>query len=274
LVAYIDTKIEAASRFITNFMPVDTDTDTTYEALLECSTSFFEATKDHMVQAFKDAVQYLPPSAQHKRLNINLDARTISIVVRLNPTEKWPVFLFPTGELVITPESKLAKILEIPVRVAMEWEQLNYMWTNLHSDDMGLDNPQLAYLMPWIREVLADFDTTQLPVDVKQAERKAIDREVATIMRDTTVPFYPRLSKALTTLARSGKMLFSQYRLLEATYNERTLERSLITVEPTPNLLEVWVHEHMRETISEWHNDKSERIQRALNKVVKSNSGE
>ena len=272
LIAYIDTKIEAASRFITNYMPVDIDTDDAYEALLECSTVFSEATKDHMVQAFKDAVQYLPPSAQHKRLNINLVKRTITIVVRLNSTSKWPMFLFPSGGLGVTHESKLAQLLQTPVRVAMEWEHLRFMWDTLHSDNMNLSNQQLAHLMPWIREVLADFDTTQLPTEMKQAERKLIDREVATIMRDWNVAFYPRLSKALTTLARSGRALFAQYRLLEATYNENTLDRSIITVEPSSSLIEEWVHEHMKETIVEWQNDKNERVQRALNRF--DNSGE
>lgn len=274
LITYIDTKIEAASRFITNYMPIDINTDDAYEALLECSSVFSEATKDHMIQAFKDAVQYLPPQASHhKRFHIALNNRTVVIVVRLNSTERWPVFLFPAGGLAVTPESKLAQLLETPARVATEWAQLSFMWNILHNDDMGLSNPQLAFLMPWIREVLADFDTTQLPVDVKQAERKVIDREVATIMGDTNVPFYPRLSKALTMLARSGKKLFSQYRLLEATYNEHLLERSIITVEPSSTLLEAWVNEHMQETIAEWRNDKSERVQRALNKIV-DNSGE
>jgi hypothetical protein len=127
---------------------------------------------------------------------------------------------------------------------------------------MGLDCPTLAYLMPWLREVLADFDQTMLPVEASQAERKAIDKEVATIMRDANVLLFPRMSKQFSAIARSGRALFGQYRMLEAAYARETLAQSVITVERTPSLLEPWLKEHMAEMRDEWQDDTTVRYAR------------
>lgn len=266
LVDFINNKIEAASRFITNYMPADIDTDAAYEAMLACNTT--HAYTSEVITAFQAVAKYLPEASQHKRFTLTLNDRPTTVVVRLNPTERWPMFLFPDGELVVTPESKLAELMAIPVRVATEWESLRWVWSEFVKDEVELNPYTLAYLMPWIREVLADFDTTRLPVDtsiqkdVKQAERKAIDKEIATIMRDWNVAFFPRMSKSLSAIARSGQTLFAQYRLLEASYSK--LSDPVITVLPTPSLVPAWAREHMDETLQEWENDKRERLHREL----------
>ena len=73
-------------------------------------------------------------------------------------------------------------MLETPIRVATEWESLACLWQELRSAHYNLEPYVLAYLMPWIRECLADFDGLSMPVDVSRIERKAIDKELHSTM--------------------------------------------------------------------------------------------
>lgn len=72
------------------------------------------------------------------------------------------------------------------------------------------------------------------------------------------------MSKALSAVARSGKTLFSQYRLIDAAYDHRTLTVSPITVERTPSLLEPWLKEHLAEALDEWYLDQEANLLRLV----------
>jgi hypothetical protein len=247
------------------YMPVDITIDSAYEEMLGCSTINTAA----MIAAFREAVKYLQPQSQFKRFNFTLpDGRTATIQARFSPTAKWPAFLIPNQNLAIDPDGKFAALLHTPIRVATEWVQLEYIWQQLRMDQHGLTNDQLVYLMPWLRECLADFDTTSLPVDVKLADRKNIAREHTTIMRDANVLFFPRLSKDLMNIARSGRVLISQYRLIEAAYTRETLSQSPISVDRASGLVETWVKEHFAEAMDEWQRDKAERTSRQLEAIM------
>jgi len=262
LVNHINAKIEQAANFVCRYMPLDISTDTAYEELLACSQVFSEATKDHMIKAFRDAVQYLEPQGIHRRFNFMVNGgRIANIQTRFNPTPKWPVFLIPGGNLAVDPESKFAALLDTPVRVATEWESLAYVWGELRA--LELDAAQLAYLMPWIRECLADFD--MFGVDWSRAERRLIEKEMSTVMNDTPVLAFPRMGKALSDVVRSGKTLFAQYRMIDSAHTSDTLVQSPISVERTPSLLESWLKEHMAEAKEEWRQDVNLRMQRHLN---------
>jgi hypothetical protein len=246
-------------------MPVDITVDSAYEEMLGCSTIHTA----EMIAAFHEAVKYLQPQSQFKRFNFTLpDGRTATIQARFNPTAKWPAFLMPNQNLVIDPEGKFAALLDTPIRVATEWVQLEYIWQQLRLEVHALTNDQLVYLMPWLRECLADFDTTSLPVEVKMADRKLIAKEHATIMRDANVLFFPRLSKGLMSIARSGRILISQYRMIEAAYTRETLTQSPITVDRAMGLVEPWVKEHFTEAMEEWQRDKAERTSRQLEAIM------
>ena len=266
LVDHIDAKIGTAANFVSKFMPVDIDIDSAYEALLAGSTM----TTSHMIDAFQTAVAYLPPSNTNKYFHFDLeDGRRIARVqARLTPTTKWPAFLFPDSELVLNPEDKLAALLYTPIHVATEWESLSYVWQQLRSTGFDLDVAQLAYLMPWIRECLADFDRFGLPIDAPKIERKSIEKELATVMNDANVTFFPRMSTALKEVARSGKTLFAQYQLLDAAYTRETLTQPPLTVERTPSLIEPWLKEHMAETYEEWRNDMQARRARRAEELT------
>lgn len=265
LINHIDAKIESAANFVCSYMPVDITVGSAYGAMLACSV----LNTPRMIDAFKTAVAYLPPQANYKRFNFSLgDGRIAAIQARFNPTKEWPAFLIPADELVINPESKFAALLDTPIRVATEWESLSYIWQQLRMPQYALEPYVLAYLLPWIRECLADFDGMGLPVRVSQKERKVIDKELATVMHDANVLYFPRMSKALSAVARSGKILFSQYRLIEAAYAREALTRSPIGVERTPSLLEPWLKEHLAETLDEWTRDKAARTARELETVM------
>ena len=166
LIDYINNKLDEAAAFVCGNMPSEFSTDETYETLLACSSM----NTPEMIREFKAAVKYLAPSYVTKRFNFLLpapasvlSARVVTVNVRLAPTGNWPVFLIPSGEITITPESKLARMLELPIRVATEWANLIHMWQGLRSNDL-LTPAQVAYLLPWIRECLADYrvDPTRL----------------------------------------------------------------------------------------------------------------
>jgi hypothetical protein len=222
-----------------------------------------------MIAAFREAVKYLQPQSQFKRFNFTLpDGRTATIQARFSPTAKWPAFLIPNQNLAINPESKFAALLDTPIRVATEWMHLEFVWRQLRHPQHTLTNEQLVYLLPWLRECLADFDITSLPVEVKLADRKAIAKEHTTIMHDANVLVFPRMSKALTDIARSGRTLISQYRMIEAAYSHETLTQSPIAVERTTTIIGPWVIEHFAEAMQEWQQDKAERTSRQLEAIM------
>jgi hypothetical protein len=265
LINHIDAKIAQASRFVTQYMPLDINTDNAYEAMLECSNNH----TPEMIEAFKVAVKYLPPAANHKTFNLMMaDGRLVSVQVKFLPTVKWPTFLIPEGNLSINPEGEFAAQLDTPIRVATEWESLAYLWKELSSDVYGLEPYVLAYLMPWIRECLADFDNAYLPVNVTRHERKAIDKEVSRVMNDWNVLYFPRLSKRLNAVARSGRHLFGQYKLIESAYHRESLVQSPVTITRTPSLIEPWMREHMAEMRNEWDIDRAARYQRETDAIV------
>lgn len=270
LVDHIDNKIHQACRFVTTYMPLDINTDAAYEAMLGCSSNH----TSEMITAFQTAVKYLPPAANHKTFNMGLaDGRLASVQVRFMPTAKWPAFLIPEGNLVINPEGYFAALLETPIRVATEWESLNYLWQELRSGRYDLEPYVLAYLMPWIRECLADFDGTGMPVNVSRTERRLIEKELSMIMNDWNVLYFPRMSTQLTSIARSGRHLFAQYQMIEAAYSRDNLAQSPVTITRTPSLIYTWVKEHMTEMREDWQTDKAERVRRqgaeALAKAAK-----
>jgi hypothetical protein len=268
LIDHVDAWLAGVGSFVCKYMPVDITVDTAYEEMLAGTT----INTDEMIAAFREAVKYIQPLTHQKRLAFTLDGRTVVVHARFTPTEKWPVFLIPNQELLINPESKFAALLDTPIRVATEWAHLEYIWQQLRMPVHGLTNEQLVYLLPWLRECLADFDTVFLPIEVKRAERKLIKKEHATIMRDTDVLFFPRLSKDLMGIARSGRVLISQYRMIEATYSSETLTRSPITVDRTPTLVEPWVKQHFAEAMEEWRFDKAVRTERQLEAVMMRNA--
>jgi hypothetical protein len=264
LISHVDDWLHRAAHFVCTFMPVDITVDSAYEEMLSCSTVNTEA----MIAAFREAVKFLQPQGGHKRFNFTLEGRTISIVAKFIPTAKWPTFLIPAQNLVINPESKFAALLHTPIRVATEWTHLEHIWRRLRAEHHGLSNEQLVYLMPWLRECLADFDITALPVEVRGAERKIIAKEHTTIMRDADVLFFPRLSKDLMGVARSGRTLISQYRMIEAAYSHETLTQSPITIDRTDALVEAWVKDHLAEVMDEWQQDKAARTARQLEAIM------
>jgi hypothetical protein len=261
LVSHVDAWLDRAANFVIAYMPVDVTVDTAYEEMLRCTTINTEA----MLAAFSDAVKYLQPQGQFKRFNATLpDKRIATIQARFTPTPKWPMFLIPEQNFTIDPESKFAALLDTPIRVATEWIQLEYIWQQLRQSTHALSNEQLVYLMPWIRECLADFDITSLPVEVKLTERRAIDKEHAPIMRDANVLFFPRLSKSLMAVARSGRVLISQYRMIEAAYAHEQLVHSPLSVDRAMGLVEPWVREHFTEAMDEWRLDRNHQAERQL----------
>lgn len=270
LIRYIANNLEEGARFVTHYMPIDIDSGAAYEALLMCSRVY----SPDMVKAFEAAVKYLPPVPSYKRRSIKLpNGKTASLNPQLSPTSKWPQFLFPEGELVITPESKLYALLTLPLKVAQDWTMLRFVWTRLAPQDT-LSVPVLAHFFPWLREIVTDFpfqDYSTKKNDgnyLSSVDRDIIKREIATIMRANPPAFFPSKTPQLTSVMRSGRALMGQYRMLSSAHAEHGGETACLQVDATDSLVPDWVSVSLTTMLEQWEIDKRHRIERALNKTI------
>ena len=78
------------------------------------------------------------------------------------------------------------------------------------------------------------------------------------IMNDWNVTTFPRMSKQLTGIARSGRHLFAQYQMIESAYSHEALTQSPVTITRTPSLIEPWVRAQVTEMREEWQIDQDE----------------
>jgi hypothetical protein len=267
---FVSNNLTEAATFVTQFMPMDIDTDEAYEALLSCSRLYSPAMRD----AFASAVKYLPAVASFKRRTIKLpNGKTAVLNTQFGSTKKWPQFLFPEGELPITPESKLYGLLALPIKVAQEWAMLRYVWGRVVADDR-MNVKIIAHFFPWVRDIVCDFPWDDLPKDktssgyVKSVERDNMKREVATIMRADVPNFFPSKTPQLTSVMRSGRQLMAQYRMLKAAHAEHDMERACVQVDVTDSLIPDWVPVSVTEMLQQWEQDKRASMERALEKTV------
>ena len=96
---------------------------------------------------------------------------------------------------------------------------------------------------------------------------------------DDDVRYFPRMSKELRAIARSGRTLFGQYRMLEATHTPRGV--APIIVDHGQSLVESWIPIHLSEMWETFREDEYERyargmdasVGRAMKKLDKFNKG-
>ena len=88
------------------------------------------------------------------------------------------------------------------------------------------------------------------------------------IMNDWNVTLFPRMSKQLAGIARSGRHLFAQYQMIEAAYSRNNLAQSPVTITRTPSLIEPWVRAQATEMREEWEHDRAEHVQRQLDNAA------
>jgi hypothetical protein len=244
LMSFIDKKLEEASSFVTRYMPIDLSTDAIYEGLVG---------EPHVAAAFREAVKYLPPSSVlSRRASVKLDGRELMVSLRLQPTEKYSVFLMPKYELVVTRESELGQAMALAIQVSCEWEMLTKTWNSFKA--LVPDTTILAFLFPWLREIMLEFHFGLLDVGVKlKSERLQIEREVKAIHRRAIPKRFPRLSIELNQVCQSGKRLFGQYRMLEAATKDA--DRAALSIDRASNLAPDWLALHTEEVLAAWQEE-------------------
>lgn len=242
--SFITNKINEASQFVLRHMPIHLETDEVYEDLIG---------NKEIAQAFANAVKYLAPNGLSKRMFLLFEEwGPIQINVRLQPTDKYPMFLLPqvstmAANIPIPRESKLSQALQLPMRVARDWQMLRYVFSRLSND---VDDAQaLACLMPWIRLLIAEMKADLPAVNHPSKDRRKIDQEIKAILSERMARKFPRMTEQLNQVCLSGKALFSQYRMLEACSSNPTI--SPIIIDPA-NGVPDWVATHMDEVLEDW----------------------
>ena len=105
LIDHIDNKIHQACKFVTQYMPLDINTDNAYEAMLACSSNH----TPEMIAAFQAAVKFLPPTANHKTFNVALaDGRVCIHAGSVRADSQVARVPDPCEGLAINPESYFA----------------------------------------------------------------------------------------------------------------------------------------------------------------------
>lgn len=266
LTNFIDTKIEAATRFVLSRMPLGLTGEECYEELIGMLVG-----GEAMLRAFRDAGQFLPPAMLSRRVSIAMDGRVTSMVLCFTATAKYPYYLLPQAPLFITQTSKLYGELSMPVRVARQWEELKFAWENMRNSE---PSPViLMHLFPWLREIIAEFDMATLGMDVTAADRRMIEAELKKIRREETPAMFPLLTPELNTICKSGRELFGQFRMIEASINETTNHtQAPITIEATPALVAPWIAKHIGEVMEDWRDAKARHAERAWLKLRESDA--
>jgi hypothetical protein len=255
LTQFISERIHGASTFVLNNMPCSLSSDEVYEGLVGDA---------NMLADFDNATRHLRPASMARPVIItttadNGETLQTQVIVRLTPTSKHRAFLMPEN-IIITRESDLGRMLALPLRVAQDWKMLTRVWNTLHNTCED-DPMMLAFLFPWIRQLIADFPGERVIVELRRSEMATIAREVKQIMSNKLPRDFPRLTRELNALCQSGKRLFAQYNMIEATAQKAQgmNDYPVIRVDaagPMPatgiDLVPAWVNAHLTEVTTAW----------------------
>lgn len=245
---HIIEAINDASTFVLRHMPINATTDEIYEGLVD---------DPQMIAAFANAAKYLPPNGLHKRITIHSEEYgMLSLHVRLTPTDKYPAFLLPqrtTDQIPLTRESRLSQALALPIRVARDWGMLKWAYEKLEAN---VDDAQaLACLLPWMRELVAEWEQAH-PISTvfkPNRDRQAINRDVQAVMSERIPKQFPRITEQLNSVCLSGKALFSQYRMLKACSTNLDVTSVSVDVTSEPS---TWLVLDMGEVLDDWKEEQ------------------
>ena len=260
---HVMTEMRTATEFVCRNMPVNIAPELAYEDLLGDSK---------MAAAFKEAVKYLQPSTLHKRVTVEVGGRVLAMNLRFPVTEKYPMYLMPasTAAVALTPESALAQALATPIRVASDWMALTRAFDRMNDN---VEPEIMALLFPWMVPLIEKWaEDNPKPYGWNPRARRAkqrteIDREVVKITRGKVPSSFPTLTSKLNNLFISGRALFAQYRMLEASYRAADLVTPIITIDRAQSLTPDWVDEHLSMVISDWKDDELVRRDDEFNRI-------
>ena len=229
--------IDVASTFVLNHTGCNMTDEQVYESLIE---------EPHVLEAFRNAVQYLPKAEFARYVDLDYAGRTIRVGLRFNPSKNYPVYFIPNYSLRVTEGSVLYHELALGVRLATEWQTL---WYVSHRIMTEVDDAEIAsFLLPWMRYL--DISV----IAEKKAEQRIIDRDIKTIKSRPMPRRFPAMTAGITEICNSGKRLFSQQRMLESGIGEMawTGPRAPASVSRSAEMVPEWVKEQMDNIMSDW----------------------
>lgn len=238
----IRNQIITATDFTCGHMPVDLPEEQIYEDLFGGIVG-----GEIILRAFRAAGRHLQPASLIKRASVVANGQMIVCNLRLASTDKDNHYFVPIAGFAITPESKLARALTLPLQVARQWAMLRQAFDRLA--DVA-DTMQIAMLMPWLRDMVDERTIEQLCL--RKIEQRKVERDVKVITCGDVPNRFPRLTSELNKVCLSGKALFTQYRLLTDASNEGKLTVPPIAVMQTESLLPKWFVAHMIEVLGDW----------------------
>ena len=104
---------------------------------------------EQVLSDFRRAAQHMRHSSRYGEVGALYGKKEVKLVVRLNSTTKYPMFLMTGYPCKVTPESNLGRALALPVQVATQWEELVFITDKFI--EMDLEAKVLAYHRAWMR---------------------------------------------------------------------------------------------------------------------------
>lgn len=235
----IKNHIDAASTFVLNHMGCSMSDEEVYEELIG---------EPHVLEAFRNCVQYLPKADFAKYVDVDYDGKTVRVGLRFNASKRYPVYFLPVYSLRVTPSSKLYHELKLGVQLATEWQTLWYVTNRILND---VDSAEIAsFLLPWMRYL----DLSSITAE-KRGDQRFIDRELKIIKSRPMPHQFPAMTGDITDICNSGKRLFSQMRMLESGIGAdawTTMPRVPIAVGRSAEMVPDWVKQQMDSIVLDW----------------------
>jgi hypothetical protein len=239
---FFKTKLEGAANFVTERIEVNIPIDDAYEGLIN---------DENILRDFRAAAQHMHQSSRHSVVGAWYGRQDVKLMVRLNSTPKYPVFLMTGYNCKVTPESKLGRALALPVQVATQWEELSFITEKFIG--MDLEMKVLAYLLPWMRDLLVE--SNEGFVGYRKREQIQIERDIRMIKDRKTPDNFPVLTQRVNDIRRNAKQLWGQYRMLHSTDQRENGKQSVVSVMRDHKLVSAMVVGDMQEIADKWLND-------------------
>jgi hypothetical protein len=178
--------------------------------------------------------------------------RDVKLYVRFNSTIKYPVFLMTGYTCKVTPESNLGRALALPIQVATQWEELVFITEKFI--EMDLETKVLAYLLPWMRDLLVESNEEFLG-GYRKRDQVQIERDIRIIKDRKSPDNFPVLTQRINDIRRNAKQLWGQYRMLHSTDQREEGKNSVVSVMRDHKLVSAMVVGDMQEIAEKWLND-------------------
>ncbi len=218
LADYVQKDIKAASDKVQQALAPAMPPDEFYESLIA---------SHKILMDFHNAARLVRRCAFSGGVTVQIDGQSFTLSLSISATDKWPIRLFPDFPLPITPENKLYSPLKMMFDVSRRWEMLGETFKMIAEH---CDLTCLPVLFPWLRNVMLEcsfitkpqqfMDTYNYGVD-SQGAMTIVGRHLQKLIKPAGLPkTMPSVTRQINDVCKSGRELYGQYHMLEATMGE------------------------------------------------------